>query len=213
MSYSKHGIRLFDHHDISKLDSMIDNTIINYCKKSNIDLYDYEFKKKITAAEVAYIIRMLRDDLFLPAYTDHFDVTETRNLLDLSDIVLFNFITDKYLRICSFFGVALGLYSYSVLLNISYGDIPEWVNEPTIGKELNAARAFNVKKVSNFRAREIVNNLQASPVGTMAVANNDTETGLQWAKNQQITTEKTTVYYLPSERVDRLRLETKDDNS
>ena len=73
--------------------------------------------------------------------------------------------------------------------------------------------AFNVKKVSNFRAREIVNNLQASPVGTMAVANNDTETGLQWAKNQQITTEKTTVYYLPSERVDRLRLETKDDNS
>jgi hypothetical protein len=49
--------------------------------------------------------------------------------------------------------------------------------------------------------------LNESPVGVLAVANNDVETGLKWAENniQQIT--NNTVYYLPSERLDHLQLD------
>ena len=49
--------------------------------------------------------------------------------------------------------------------------------------------------------------LNDTPVGALAVANNDHETGLEWSKNQLQQIAQNAVYLLPSERVDRLRLD------
>ena len=101
----------------------------------------------------------------------------------------------------------MGLYSYSVLIGVNYSNIFEWVNESKDDKKLNVVRAAAVQNVRDYKARGIVNSLQAAPVGIMAVANNDKETGLEWSKNNQTIEKQTTVYYLPSERADRLNLE------
>ena len=58
---------------------------------------------------------------------------------------------------------------------------------------------------------EQISLLNDSPVGALAVANNDSETGLKWAANQIQTITNNTVYYLPSERTDRLNLDKLDN--
>jgi hypothetical protein len=52
-----------------------------------------------------------------------------------------------------------------------------------------------------------INLLNSSPVGALAVANNDIETGLEWSKQQAAQLAQNTVYILPSERMERLKLD------
>jgi hypothetical protein len=52
--------------------------------------------------------------------------------------------------------------------------------------------------------------LNESGLGQVAVANNDIETGLQWQQQAGSGISANAVYILPSERVDKLKLQ-KDD--
>ena len=57
---------------------------------------------------------------------------------------------------------------------------------------------------------EQINILNESPVGALAVANNDNETGLNWSRQQALEQANNAVFLIPSERVSRLNLEKVD---
>ena len=61
--------------------------------------------------------------------------------------------------------------------------------------------------MKEYNKGALISNLKDTPVGALAVANNDTETGLEWSKNQQVQVTANQVFYLPSERTDKLKLD------
>ena len=63
-----------------------------------------------------------------------------------------------------------------------------------------------LKSIQEYNQGALISNLKDTPVGALAVANNDHETGLEWSKNQAAAIAANTVYLLPSERVDRMKL-------
>lgn len=77
-------------------------------------------------------------------------------------------------------------------------------------REVNPIRYDIIKNIQEGHKQAQINILNGSPVGALAVANNDKETGLNWSENnaQQVTSN--TVYILPSERSGRLNLEKLD---
>ena len=64
-----------------------------------------------------------------------------------------------------------------------------------------------VKNIRECHKMEQINLLNDSPVGALAVANNDPETGLEWSKQQAQQIAQSQVFILPSERMSKLKLE------
>ena len=73
--------------------------------------------------------------------------------------------------------------------------------------ELNPKRFEVLKNIQESHKAQQIALLNDSPVGSMAVANNDTETGLEWQQKQQQAISQNTVYILPSERIERMKLD------
>lgn len=96
--------------------------------------------------------------------------------------------------------------SFSYLIGCSYTTLATWLKD-----ELNPKRLLILKSIQENHKVAQVGLLNNSPVGALAVANNDTETGLEWSKNQVQQITNNTVYYLPSERTDKLNLEKLDN--
>ena len=69
-----------------------------------------------------------------------------------------------------------------------------------------------LKNIQECHKVQQIGLLNDTPVGALAVANNDHETGLEWSKNQMQVTAQS-VYFLPSERVDRMRLAKPEENN
>ena len=59
----------------------------------------------------------------------------------------------------------------------------------------------------------LISKLKDSTLGAVAVANNDVETGLRWTDNKAPQLQGGTVYILPSERVQRLKLEQQNSDT
>jgi translation elongation factor EF-Ts len=87
---------------------------------------------------------------------------------------------------------------------ISYATIYNWMNAD--GEKINPERLEVLKNIQECHKMEQIGLLNDSPVGALAVANNDTETGLEWSKQNAQQIASNTVYILPSERVDKLRI-------
>ena len=81
--------------------------------------------------------------------------------------------------------------------------INDWLSHKD---ELNRKRAGVLKAVKDYNKNALISILKDYGVGAIAVANNDVETGLEWTKNTQQIAQNNTVYYIPSERIDKLRL-------
>ena len=71
---------------------------------------------------------------------------------------------------------------------------------------MNPTRWEILKNVKEYNKAALISNLKDSPVGALAVANNDIETGLQWATNQAIASGQQAVFLIPSERLNRLSI-------
>ena len=80
------------------------------------------------------------------------------------------------------------------------------------GDESNPRRCDNLRKIANYNRDAVIHNLKESNIGLIAVANNDKETGLEWSKNNAPKVEKQNVFFIPSERVDRLKISRGDNN-
>ena len=158
----------------------------------------------ITHNQINYCLRSTGYKLFKP---DHNLYNNQKSLIDYDNIPLFSELARAFIDICNKYNKSLGLISFSWLCNIDLSTIYRWINQP----ELNPARSQILKSIQETHKAIHVSLLNDTPVGALAVANNDNETGLKWAANQVQQITNNTVYYLPSERSDRLNLEKAPD--
>ena len=190
----------FNYIDINTIESQIDNCVIDFFSKYNIDLNDFKTIKSIPHNTINLCFRYIYSQLFKP---NKGLWNNQKSLIDYDDIELLNVIANKFIDICLMFNKSLGLMSFSLMSGISYTTLAEWKNN----EKLNVERSLIIKNIIEMHKAEQIALLNDTPVGALAVANNDIETGLQWSQNaaQQIT--NNTVYLIPSERAARLNLE------
>lgn len=193
--------------NINTISQDIDRCINDYCKLYNIDISDYKIRTSIKHNEVNHLLRYIYQQLFKP------DITlcnHQKSYIDYNNIELLQVISDKFIDICLMFNKSLGLMSFSLMTGINYKTIYNWINSDN-GDELNVLRLQVIENVRQFHKMEQISLLNDSPVGALAVANNDVETGLEWSKQQAALNASSSVFILPSERLDALRISKEQD--
>lgn len=187
--------------DINTIAQQIDNCVISFFKNYNINIYDLSQRKLITHNVLTSCMFYIYDSLFKP---DKGMVNNQKSLIDYNDSELLSVIADKFIRICMLFDKSLGLMPFSYMTGISTETLRRWSIED---KETNPKRYAIVKSIQDGHKQMQINILNNSPVGALAVANNDHETGLEWSKNQMQQLAANTVYLVPSEQSNRLALD------
>lgn len=121
----------------------------------------------------------------------------------------FEIIVNCFLDICMLFNKALGIFSFGLFTGIDNSTLFRWLGPE--GEKANPQRCYLLKTIKEYNQGALISNLKDTPVGALAVANNDIETGLQWSQNQVASITNNTVYMIPSERMDRLKLDSPTD--
>lgn len=188
--------------DINTISQQIDDCINEYCNKYGLDIDNYNFRVNIKHNELNNMFRYVYNSLFKPNKTF---MNNEKSLIDYNNNDLLSVIAGKFIDLCLFFNKSMGLMSFCIFTGIDDNTIIRWSSPE--GEKLNPKRWELLKSIKELNKAMLISNLKDSPVGALAVANNDKETGLEWSKNQvqQITTNQ--VFYLPSERSDRLKLD------
>lgn len=189
--------------DINTISAQIDNCVISFFDNFNIDINDLSQCKAVSHNTLTLCMMECYNQLFKP---DHKMINNQRSLIDYNDIELLSVIADKFIQLSLRFNKSLGLMQFSIFSGIHRATLAEWRDN----RELNPARSDIVNNICECHKMEQISLLNDSPVGALAVANNDSETGLKWAANQVQTITNNTVYYLPTERTDRLKLDKLD---
>ena len=177
------------------------NQVFNDCVVSlGYDPNSPADRKAITHNEVNYCLRQVYIKLFKPEKALY---NNQKSLVNYDDIDLLTVLANVFIDLCFNFNKSLGLMSFSYLVGVDYTTLNRWLND----RESNPKRYDVLKCIQENHKAAQIGLLNGSPVGALAVANNDKETGLEWAKNNAPTITNNTVYFLPSERADRLKLE------
>ena len=193
--------------NINTVCSDIDAVINDVLKEFNIDPYDYKTITNIKHSTVNYMLSTVYNRLFKP---DHNLPNNQKSLVNYNDIELLQVLADKFIDICQRFNKSLGLMSFAYMIGCSYSTLDNWLKAADCS-ELNSKRLEVLKSIQVSHKTQHIALLNDSPVGALAVANNDVETGLKWAANQAQQITNNTVYYLPSERTNKLQLEKLDN--
>lgn len=191
--------------DTATLSDQVNALILEYCSLYGIDINNYKERTGIKHNEVNNILRYCYKKLFKPEKPLYNNQASNINYDDIEQL---HCVVDVFLDICMFFNKALGLFSFSIFTGIASNTLSNWVNN---GETLNPERLRLLKSIQEYNQGALISNLKDTPVGALAVANNDHETGLEWSKNQMQVTAQS-VYFLPSERVDRMRLNKPEEN-
>lgn len=155
----------------------------------------------ISHNEVNYVLRQVYRKLFKP---DKPLYNNQNSKINYNDVEVLNELANVFIDICSTFNKSLGLVSFSYLTGIDVETMRDWTIDGAAG---NPARLRIIKRIQTEHKAAHIALLNEAPVGALAVANNDRETGLEWAKqNAQLTAEKQ-VFILPSERLNKLQLD------
>lgn len=190
--------------DINTIEADIDNCVIEFFSQYNIDINDSVSCKAVTHNMLSLCMRYIYKNLFKPSHTM---INNQKSLVDYNDTELLTVLANKFIDLCLRFNKSLGLLSFGYMLGCDYSTLMNWLNN----KESNPVR-FNILKSIQEQHKLIhIGLLNETPVGALATANNDSETGLEWSKNQAQQITNNTVYLLPSERVDKLRLQAPED--
>ena len=171
------------------------------------DLYNYDVstpdnRKKISHNELTHCLKYIYNNLFK---TDISLCNNQNSRFDYNDIELLTTLANIYIDIALYFNKSLGLMQFSIFIGVDPVTLIEWLND-----ERNPARTRILKNIQEYHKMEHINLLNQSPVGALAVANNDRETGLEWTKNNAQTINNNSVFILPSER--RKVLDNKQEN-
>ena len=186
--------------NINTISCDIDNCVNEFFSCRNIDLLDVQQCRNIPHNILTLCLMNIYNNLFKP------DVTLCNNqksLIDYDNIELLTVIANKYIELALTFNKSIGIMQFSIMTGIHWQTLADWQRN----KELNPLRSAIVENIREYHKMEQINLLNDTPVGALAVANNDHETGLEWSKNQLQQIAQNAVYLLPSERVDRLRLD------
>ena len=185
--------------NIDTISNDIMDNITLYFDNMNINIYDINQRKQVNHNLLTAAFRDTYEKLFKPTETL---CNNQNSLIDYENTELLKVIVNKYIDICLLFNKSLGIMPFSLLTGIHYTTLMRWRDNP----ELNPIRCDIIKYLTECHKMEQIGLLNDTPVGALAVANNDKETGLNWAANQAQQIGAAAVYILPSERTDRLKL-------
>lgn len=159
----------------------------------------------ITHNHINYILRQIYNDLFKP---DKALFNNQVSIIDYNNINQLETIANIFIDICTRFNKSLGLISFGYLTGIDTATLFNWLNnEPP-----NPQRLEVLKNIQENHKNIHIGLLNESGVGQLATANNDSETGLNWSKNNAPGLTNSAVYILPSERLDRLKIEQQEND-
>lgn len=184
------------------IQDQVKSCVNEYCNLYGINIYDYSQRSNIKHNEVNNILLYCYDNLFKPSKGL---MNNQKSLIDYDDIEQLQAVINSFIHTCLFFNKALGLMSFSLFSGIDDNTLIRWCSPD--GEKANPRRWELLKTIKEHNKNALISNLKDSPVGALAVANNDIETGLQWSQNQLQQLQNNTVFLIPSERVDRLKLD------
>lgn len=185
--------------NINTIESDIDKCIDEYLTTLCIER-DYKSLTSIKHQTVNGLFRYIYKRLFKP---DRPLCNNQKSYVDYENIELLQVLADKFIDICSMFNKSLGLMSFGYMVGCNYSTIANWLNND---EKLNPKRLEVLKSIQEGHKAAQISLLNDTPVGALAVANNDVETGLQWSANQAITAANNAVFLIPSERLNRLNI-------
>lgn len=190
----------FNYIDINTIESDIDNCVIEFMTLRNIDIYDINQCRTIPHNVLTLCMMSIYNKLFKP---NHGLYNNQKSLIDYDNVELLSVIANKFIQWSLHFDKSMGLMQFSIMTGIHRVTLAEWRDN----RELNSARSDIINNICECHKMEQIGLLNNTPVGALAVANNDVETGLQWSANQTQQITANTVYLIPSERSNRLALE------
>ena len=191
--------------NINTIESQIDECVLKFFSDRNIDIYDSTQRKLITHNMVTLCMRYVYNNLFRPNTTLW---NNQKSLIDYDNIELLTVIANKFIDLSLEFNKSLGLMQFSLFTGIHRQTLAEWRDN----KQLNPERSDVINNICECHKMEQIGLLNDTPVGALAVANNDIETGLQWSQNQALNNTAAAVYILPTERTNRLALTAPGDS-
>jgi len=184
----------------------IDNCVLEYFSRYSLDVFDLSQRKYITHNILTGCMKYIYNKLFKP---QHSLMNNQKSLLDYDNIEQLTVVADKFIELSLEFNKSLGLMQFSIMSGIHRSTLAEWRDN----RELNPIRSDIINNICECHKMEQIGLLNDSPVGALAVANNDIETGLEWSKQQALTQANNTVYILSSERLQGLGLPKADNQA
>lgn len=186
--------------DINTIEQQIDNVVNEFFSVRNIDLLDVSQCRNIPHNIVTLCMMTIYNKLFKP---DKKLFNNQKSLIDYDNNDLLYVIANKFIELSLMLSKSLGLMQFSIMTGIYRGTLIEWRDKD----KSNPIRSTIIKNICECHKMEQINLLNDTPVGALAVANNDVETGLNWSKNNAPQVINNTAYFIPSERQNRLSLE------
>jgi hypothetical protein len=184
--------------DVNTISQQIDKCIDSFLDEMGISK-DYNSIVNIKHSTVNLMMSYIYEHLFKPNQTL---CNNQNSYVDYENIELLTVLANKFIQICQRFNKSLGLMSFGYMLGADYSTLYRWLN----AEESNSPRCKVLKYIQESHKTQQISLLNDSPVGALAVANNDIETGLEWSKQQALLQANNTVFLLPSERLDKLKL-------
>lgn len=168
------------------------------------DIKDPKDRKSISHNEVNYCLRQVYTALFKPEKPLY---NNQHSKIDYNNIELLSVVINAFIDICVSLNKSLGIMSFSFMSGIDANTLALWGRD----EKSNPARYRLINNLRECHKTAQISLLNDTPVGALAVANNDTETGLEWSRNQALTTASNAVFLIPSERINRLKLGAPDE--
>ena len=185
--------------DINTIGDKIDKCIDDFLQINGIKK-DYKSITSVKHSTINYMMSYIYSQLFKPKQRM---INNQKSIINYNDVELLQVLADKYINILQRFNKSLGLMSFSYMIGCDYSTLRLWLQND---EKANPARFRILKGLQESHKVQQIALLNDSPVGAMATANNDIETGLRWAQNQQPQIVHNTAFVIPSERVDRLKI-------
>lgn len=184
--------------NINTVESDIDKCVDDYLTMLCIER-DYKSLTSIKHQTVNGLFRYIYKQLFKP---DRTLCNNQKSYVDYNNTDLLQVLADKFIDICSMFNKSLGIMAFGYMIGADVTTLMRWGSD----EKSNPERYKVVKYIRESHKAAQISLLNDSPVGALAVANNDVETGLQWSLNQTITAANNAVFLIPSERLNRLNI-------
>lgn len=179
--------------NIDNIENIIHETMKQYFELYGFDVSTPDSRRKITHNEITHCLKYIYNNIFS---CDINLCNDQNSRFDYNDIILLNHLANIYIDIALFFNKSIGLMQFGLMIGVAPNTLLSWLNDG----ERNPARVQILNNIQEYHKMSHINLLNQSPVGALAVANNDKETGLEWTKNNAQTINNNSVFILPSER-------------
>ena len=184
--------------NINIIESDIDKCVDDYLTTLCIDR-DYKSLTSIKHQTVNGLFRYIYKQLFKP---DRTLCNNQKSYVDYNNTELLQVLADKFIDICSMFNKSLGIMSFGYMIGADVTTLMRWGSD----EKSNPERYKVIKYIRESHKAAQISLLNDSPVGALAVANNDVETGLEWSTKQARPAANNAVFLIPSERLNRLNI-------